>query len=186
MYRREAINTIMNSVEINDLVISTTGLISREVFERFDSERSFYNPGAMGGVSSIGLGIALNTERRVVVLDGDSSLLMNFGTLTTIGKCQPSNLLHIVINNEAFGSCSEERSIAGSISLSDFACSANYEKVEEVFDEISLRSAIISSKGKLCFIDAKVELGGRRDFARPLDLVSIKQRFMKNLKGELL
>ncbi len=185
MNRETAITAIMDTVSDDDIIIATTGLISREVFERFDSVRNFYNPGAMGLVSSIGLGIALSTNRRVIVIDGDSSLLMNLGTLVTIGYQQPGNLLHIVINNESFGSCSEERSMSGSVSLSGLAAQANYASSLTVFDEISLKNAILETVGKLGFVDAKIELGGRRDFKRPLDLVELKHRFMHQLKGEV-
>jgi len=173
----------MDVIDKDDIVVATTGLISREIFEKFDSARNFYNPGAMGLVSSIGLGIALGSDRRVIVIDGDSSLLMNLGTLVTIGKCQPRNLLHIVIDNESYGSCSEEESMSGSVSLSKLAATANYASSLTVFDESSLKHAILESEGRLGFIVTKITLGGRRDFSRPLDLVSIKDRFTRHLKG---
>ena len=185
MNRETAIVAIMDIVSDDDIVIATTGLISREVFEKFDSKRNFYNPGAMGLVSSIGLGISLSTDRRVIVIDGDSSLLMNLGTLATIGYQQPSNLLHIVIDNESYGSCSEEQSMSGSVSLSELAARANYASSLTVVDELSLKNAILETVGRLGFVDAKIELGGRRDFKRPLDLVQLKHRFMRNLKGEV-
>jgi len=183
MNRQDALAVIMTTIQSDDVVIATTGLISREIFEKFDSNRNFYNPGAMGLVSSIGLGLALNIDRRVVVIDGDSSLLMNFGSLVTIGYHQPTNLLHIVIDNESFGSCSEETSMSSAISLSQFARDANYQYTVTVSSEMALKDAIIAARGNLSFINAKIKLGGRRDFARPLNLEAIKTRFMHYLEG---
>lgn len=109
MKRQEAISIIMTTVGHQDVVVSTTGLISREIFEKFDSERSVYVPGSMGLVSSIGLGLATaQPEKKVVVIDGDASLLMNLGSIVTIGNKQPINLLHIVLDNGVYASCSEE------------------------------------------------------------------------------
>src|SRR3989338_9400597 len=108
----------MTSIDFQDAVVSTTGLISGEIFERFDSDRNIYVPGSMGLASSIGLGLAISCpNKRVVVVDGDASLLMNLGSIVTIGKRQPTNLLHIVIDNNAYASCSEEASMSDSSHL---------------------------------------------------------------------
>lgn len=179
MKRKEAIETIIRSIKDDDVVVSATGLISREVFEKFDSERNIYVPGSMGLASSIGLGLAsANTQRRIIVLDGDASILMNLGSMVTIGKRCPKNLLHIVIDNRAYGSCSEEASMSDTASLEEIARIVGYAYVQVASDQINTECAILNfSASGSGFILVKVELGGRRNFRRPLDLVSIKNRF---------
>lgn len=182
MKRKEAIEIIMATINPEDIVISTTGLISREIFEKFDSERNIYMPGSMGLASSIGLGLALTCpSRRVVVVDGDASLLMNLGSIVTIGKREPLNLLHIVIDNNAYASCSEEASMSDSSHLDKLVKDVGYSYVETTNSQKELKLAISMFKSGPGFILVSIGLGGRRDFLRPLKLVEIKNRFMSYL-----
>ncbi|MEK7622003.1 MAG: thiamine pyrophosphate-dependent enzyme [Patescibacteria group bacterium] len=137
----------------------------------------------MGLASSIGLGLAMvQPTRRVVVIDGDASLLMNLGSIVTIGNKQPKNLLHIVLDNGAYASCSEERSMSDTARLDTLASNVGYRHVRVVRDQVDLKCAIMEFKQGPGFILAKIELGGRRDFRRPQELASIKNRFMLFLK----
>ncbi len=182
MKRKDAIKTIFSTIGVSDVTISTTGLISREVFSKFDSPRNIYVPGSMGLVSSIGLSLALcNSNRRVFVIDGDASLLMNFGSLVTIGAYKPNNLIHIVLDNSAYGSCSEEKSLSSSVNFAKIAKDVGFNTVFEVQDKNGLKNAIVSDSPCPIFVHVKIELGGRRDFSRPLDLPGIKERFMSFL-----
>lgn len=189
MKRQEAIEVIMATINPQDAVISTTGLISREVFERFDSDRNIYIPGSMGLASSIGLGLAIACpKRRVVVIDGDASLLMNLGSIITIGNKQPTNLLHIVIDNGAYGSCNEEKSMSDTAHLDTLAFHVGYQYVRTAGSQEDLKRATIEFGLGPGFILARIELGGPRDFRRPLELTAIKNRFMlflkQSMKGE--
>lgn len=190
MNRKDAIEVIMNTISSQDVVISTTGLISREIFEKFDSNRNIYVPGSMGLSSSIGLGLAISqSTKKIIVIDGDASLLMNLSSIVTIGNKKPSNLLHLVLDNGAYGSCSEEKSMSNSANLNKLAIVTGYPYVKVVSSEKSLRCAILMLKDNgPGFILVKIELGGRRDFKRPLELPQIKDRFMlflnQSLKGE--
>jgi len=182
MKRREAIKTIFAAISRFDITVSTTGLISREVYTEFDSDRNFYVPGSMGLASSIGLSLALcNPSKRIVVIDGDASLLMNLGSMVTIGANRPNNFVHIVLDNGAYGSCSEEKSLSSFANFVKIARDVGYKRAEIVGSEKALSKAIISSAEGPVFILAKIDLGGRRDFARPLQLVEIKERFMNFL-----
>lgn len=179
MKRQEAIEVIMMTINPRDAVVSTTGLISREIFERFDSERNIYVPGSMGLASSIGLGVAVaQPTTRVVVIDGDASLLMNLGSIVTIGNKQPTNLLHIVLDNGAYASCNEERSMSETARLDILADDVGYQYVRVVHSQEDLKRATMEFGQGPGFILAKIELGGRRDFPRPLELAAIKNRFM--------
>lgn len=179
MNRKEAIETIMAAVTPQDVIVSTTGLISREIFERFDSERNVYVPGSMGLASSIGLGIAMAQQKvKVVVIDGDASLLMNLGSIVTIGNKGPKNLLHIVLDNGAYASCSEERSMSDTARLDILASNVGYKYVRAVRCQENLKRGMLEFGRGPGFILARIELGGCRDFRRPLELSAIKDRFM--------
>jgi len=183
MKRQEAIEIIITTINPQDAVVSTTGLISREIFERFDSDRNVYVPGSMGLASSIGLGLAIACpNRRVVVIDGDASLLMNLGSIITIGNKQPANLLHIVIDNGAYGSCNEEKSMSDTAHLDTLALNVGYQYVRTVGNQEDTKRATMEFERGPGFVLAKIELGGRRDFHRPLELTAIKSRFMLFLK----
>lgn len=182
MKRKDAIKVIFDTIDSSDISVSTTGLISREIFSKFDSPRNIYVPGSMGLVSSIGLAISLCCpNKKVVVIDGDASLLMNLGTMVTIGASKPNNLFHIVLDNGAYGSCSEEKSLSFSANFVKIAESVGYQSVMVVESPDDLQRAILLASNGPFFILVKIKLGGRRDFSRPLDLVSIKNRFMNFL-----
>lgn len=186
MKKQEAIEAIITAINPHDAVVSATGLISREIFERFDSERNIYVPGSMGLASSIGLGLAVACpNRKVIVIDGDASLLLNLGSIVTIGNRQAANLLHIVIDNSSYGSCSEEKSMSDTAHLDKLALDVGYQYVRTVSSREALERAIMTFSRGPGFILAKIELGGRRDFRRPLELVKIKNRFMLFLKQSL-
>ena len=103
MQRIEAIKTIAESLE-DELVICNIGFPSRELYSVKDSNTHFYMLGSMGMASSIGLGLALSSKRKVVVFDGDGSILMNMGTLVTIFSQNPPNMILVVLDNQCYGS----------------------------------------------------------------------------------
>jgi len=178
--RRDALNVIVSSVSKEDAIVSTMGLMSRELYDMHDSPQNFYMVGSMGLASSIGLGIAVSQKyRKVIVIDGDGNLLMNLGSLATIGYIAPSNLTHIVLDNCAYASCSEEPSISHSARLAQIARTAGYSSVHSADNEQQLQETIKATsyeKGPI-FILANIELGGRRDLPRILELERMKTRF---------
>ena len=184
MKRKEILEVIMSSVYENDVIVTTTGLITREVYEKYHSERNIYVPGSMGLTSSIGLGFALSCKNlRVVLIDGDASILMNLGSMVTIGHNNPNNLLHIVIDNNSYGSCSEEKSMSNVINLDRLALDVGYNYVKKVDCEVSLKSSILNFKSGPGFVVVETELGGRRDFLRPLNLEELKKDFLQFMEN---
>jgi thiamine pyrophosphate-dependent acetolactate synthase large subunit-like protein len=120
----EALGVVIPLLQ-DELVVHANGFISRESFNLEDRLGNFYMIGSMGLASSIGLGVAMNRpERRVVVFDGDGNVLMNMGSLALIGATQPQNFVHIVFDNEAYGSTGNQRSISAQVALEDIARSS--------------------------------------------------------------
>ena len=99
MDRKEAIRLVTKKVG-NEPIVSANGYVSRDLFETYDKESNFYMIGSMGLASSIALGVAIkNPKKRVYIFDGDGNILMNLGSLVTIGVSQQKNLVHIRLKN---------------------------------------------------------------------------------------
>ena len=101
MIRKEAITIAVEKIN-NQPIVSANGFISRDLFEVCDKNSNFYMIGSMGLASSIGLGIALKKiKKKIFVFDGDGNILMNLGSLITIGITKPKNLVHVVFDNSS-------------------------------------------------------------------------------------
>ena len=125
-----AIAKILKRVRADDLVLSTTGMISREVFMSDDQPRNFYMLGSMVLLSSFGLGLALlQPERRIWVLEGDGSALMSLGSLPLIAVESPANLVHIILDNEAYKSTGGQPTISSKVKLAEVGKSCGYPHV---------------------------------------------------------
>ena len=143
MARREAITDIMNYIE-DELIVCNIGFPSRELYDIKDRNENFYMIGSMGLASSIGLGLALaRSDKDIVVIDGDGSLLMNMGSLVTIFANNPNNLTWIVIDNGAYGSTGNQDTYAQVLDLSEIAKSVGFKNSFK-FEDIDL-SEIIKS-----------------------------------------
>jgi thiamine pyrophosphate-dependent acetolactate synthase large subunit-like protein len=146
--RYQAIATILASVEPDDLVLSTTGMISREAFVANDRPGNFYMLGSMGLVSGLGLGMALlSPAQRVLSLEGDGSALMSLGTLALIATSGATNLVHIILDNEAYESTGAQPSISAHLDLAQVARSCGYATGVRVHDAAALAAALRASRG---------------------------------------
>ena len=144
MDRYRAIETILEHVTDDDLVLSTTGMISREAFATLDRPGNFYMLGSMGLLSSFGLGLAVLTpQRRVVVIEGDGSALMSLGALPLIAAERPGNLVHIVLDNEAYESTGAQPSISSKVDLGEVARSCGYARIARA-DEVGALNRALS------------------------------------------
>lgn len=181
--RETAIDFILSKVNANWALFSTTGLISRSIYERGDSQNYFYNTGSFGMVSSLGLGFSISRPNiKTVVIDGDASVLTNFGTLVTIGHYAPKNLTHIVLDNESYGSCSGEKSLSYGDNISRTALIHGYKNTIIVDNKKGLISALEKNLECPTMIQVKIRPGGRRDFKRPMDLEKITKRFKAHFR----
>ena len=187
--REDAIEEVLN--EFNDcVVVSTTGKISREVFEirekkKENHDKDFLTVGSMGHSSSIALGIALNKEdKKVICLDGDGAVLMHMGAMATISKYKPKNMIHIVLNNEAHESVGGMPTTNEKTKFSEVARALGYDKVYEAKDKEELKKVLEENKNinELIFIEVKCSLGARKDLGRPTSTPEEnKISFMENL-----
>ena len=141
--RYKAIQAVLRRVAADDLVLSTTGMISRELFVTNDRPGNFYMIGSMGLLSSFGLGLALQfPDKRVYVLEGDGSALMSLGNLPLIATESPNNLFHVILDNEAYESTGAQPSISSKVDLDEIAKSSGYPHVARAEDIETLEDAL--------------------------------------------
>ncbi len=144
--RGRAIGAVLGLLT-DELVVACNGFPSREAYTQRDRPENFYMIGSMGLAPAIGLGVSLAQPRRkVVVLDGDGNVLMALGTLATVGALQPKNLVHIVFDNEVYGSTGNQPTISRTVRLEQVAKAAGYKNVERVRE---LDDAVYEAKAML-------------------------------------
>ena len=148
MKRMEAIVLAAQAAQAQcALLISNIGFPSRELYAAKDRPENFYMLGSMGLSSSIGLGLALGLPaRRVIVLDGDGSVLMNLGTLATIAHYAPENYLLVILDNCCYGSTGSQPTFTSSrTDLAAMAKAAGVANVRSVFDKEEIINALMGS-----------------------------------------
>jgi phosphonopyruvate decarboxylase len=124
-------------------ITHANGYICRESFSLGDRPQNFYMIGSMGLASAIGLGVALaRPAERSVVFDGDGNLLMNLGVLPLVASLAPANYVHVVFDNEVYGSTGNQRSISGEVRLDRLAAAAGYRTVVAATDADGITAAL--------------------------------------------
>jgi len=177
MKRIEAVKLVAENAE-NALLICNIGYPSRELYASKDRPENFYMLGSMGLASSIGLGLSLaRRNRRVIVLDGDGSVLMNLGTLSTIAHHAPESFLLIILDNCCYGSTGSQPTCTHlGTDLTAMALAAGIRSARTVFTPEDLKSAI---KGH-GVVTAKVEPGNADVPVIDLSPEQIIERFMRS------
>jgi phosphonopyruvate decarboxylase len=147
MSRRAALGVALKALGAEP-VVHANGYICRESFSLADRPQSFYMLGSMGLASTIALGLALaRPDRRAVVFDGDGNLLMNLGALAQIGGLGPPNLVHLVFDNEVYGSTGNQASPSQRVRLDALAWAAGYASACAVTDGAALDAALREALG---------------------------------------
>jgi phosphonopyruvate decarboxylase len=171
----QAIQTIIDRLSPDDVIISTTGKTSREVFEYREAlgqghKSDFLTVGSMGHCSQIALGVALRRpDRNIYCLDGDGAVIMHMGGLALVGTQAPKNFKHIVINNGAHDSVGGQPTVGFDIDFAAIAKACGYklamkaETPEEINEAVS---AVKASDGP-SFLEIRVNKGARKDLGRP-------------------
>lgn len=190
MIREEAIRHIVEASG-EDPIVCTTGKASRELFEiREANDQShkydFLTVGSMGHSSSIALGIALNKpDKRIWCIDGDGATLMHMGAMAVIGANKPSNLIHIVINNEAHESVGGVPTVAGQVNFVDIAKACGYQYASSVstYQELDRELKKLKEANQLSFLELKCTTESRADLGRPTNSSIVnKQMFTESLR----
>lgn len=191
MSREEAIDIVASVLKDKDIIVSTTGMISRELFEYRvamgqNHERDFLTVGSMGHASQIALGIALEkTDRTVWCFDGDGSCIMHMGGMAIIASKSPKNYVHVVFNNGAHDSVGGQPTVGLKIDLPAIAKAVGYPYAFSVYNKPDLSNIlnkVIDIEGPV-FIEIKVRKGNRKDLGRPTTTpVQNKEAMMSFLK----
>jgi sulfopyruvate decarboxylase subunit beta len=186
MQRLEALKALYPRLE-NCVVVTIMGAVAAELQSIGHRPNFFYLQHAMGLASSVGLGIALaRPELRVVVLDGDGSVLMNLGGLTTFGRYRPRNLVHVVFDNESLLSVGGFPTATSTGSdLAAIAAAAGVPSSLQVSSLAELESAFAAALDgeKMTTIVAKVAAEGPKQFVTGLGLLENRFEFARYLKG---
>jgi len=191
LFREEAIEIIINELNPDDIVVSTTGVASRELFEyrtkkSQSHEKDFLTVGGMGHASQIALGISLFKKNRTVFcIDGDGALIMHMGALAVNANNAGDNFKHIVINNCAHDSVGGQPTVGDKIDIRGIATSAGYrwsKKVSTIEEIIKTIQEMIEVKGP-ALLEIQVKKGFRKDLGRPtINPKENKKSFMKFLE----
>lgn len=190
--RETAISTVMEFVDENAVIVSTTGQISREVYEIREKagqahDSDFLTVGSMGHASSIALGIALEKPNKTVFcFDGDGAFLMHMGAIPVIADQAPENFKHILFNNEAHDSVGAQKTSANMVNFKELALSCGYKNsfsVQKLEDLKNILPEFLSVKSP-SLLEIKVNCGARADLGRPKEKpVQNKIIFMEKLNA---
>tara|TARA_B110000263_G_scaffold37195_1_gene28746 strand:+ start:5742 stop:6329 length:588 start_codon:yes stop_codon:yes gene_type:complete len=182
MRRYDVLKKIIPIIK-NHFVVCNIGLPSQELHYLDDQPTNFYMLGTMGLASSIGLGLAIAQEQKIISIDGDGSVLTNFGTLPTIANNNADNFILLIIDNGSYGSTGDQPTYAGKkTSLSEVAKACGCENVVECSaeDTASVLEQAINSD-KMTIIVSKCQSGNVKVPVIELDPVVIRHRFMAEL-----
>ena len=172
----------LSKIKSDDTVLlATTGKTGRELYETEDAKNNLYMVGSMGSISSLGLGIALNSDKKVIAIDGDGALLMRMGNLATNAYYKPKNLLHILIDNNVHDSTGGQFTVAENVDFVQVASSVGYEHSIYVHSSEELENKLIDWKKNpvLTFIYIKIREGTKENLGRPkIKPYEVKERLI--------
>ena len=190
MSREEAIQTVTKTLTEDDIIVSTTGMISRELFEYREKMHQghgndFLTVGSMGHASQIALGIAMQKpNRKIFCYEGDGAVLMHLGSMAITASKRPQNFYHIVFNNGAHDSVGGQPTVALDIDLPAIAKAVGYTSVCSVDNLADLQDALREFKNlpAPALLEVKVKKGNRKDLGRPTTTpIENKNALMKTL-----
>ncbi len=183
MIRSEVIKQLIPVIS-DHFVVCNIGLPSQELHMLDDQPTNFYMLGTMGLSSSIGLGLALTQKQKIIAIDGDGSVLTNFGTLPTIANNVADNFILLIIDNGSYGSTGDQPTYAGQkTSLTAVASACGCENVIECQAEEAAQTVQQAlDSNRMTIIVCKCESGNIKVPVIQMDPVVIRDRFMKKLE----
>lgn len=173
--REDAIKIVVDKLREDDIVVSTTGMISRELFEYREAKQQghahdFLTVGSMGHASQIALGIALQKpEKRVIVFDGDGAAIMHLGNMAIVASQAPKNFIHIIYNNGAHDSVGGQPTVGLKINLPQIGAAMGYKTILNATSSRELQEALnkLEACAKPALLQICVRKGNRKDLGRP-------------------
>jgi phosphonopyruvate decarboxylase len=184
--RAEALARVLEILPREAAVIATTGKCGRELFTIADRPQHLYQVGSMGCASAMGLGVALNVARPVVVLDGDGAALMKLGSLATIGAEGPANLVHVVLDNGVHDSTGGQATVAQSVDFARVALACGYQYAATCDELDGLSRALeesLAGRGP-GLVHLRIRPGSMAELGRPtVKPADVARRFMAFLGG---
>lgn len=190
---REKAVQIVADAAAEDIIVSTTGKISRELFEYREKENNgheqdFLTVGSMGHSSMIAMGIAnQHPDKKVWCIDGDGAVIMHMGAMNTIGNHKPENLIHVVLNNTAHESVGGAPTCAATSNFTEIAKASGYNHSFHVDQLDKLQPTLTMAKQEVgpIFIEVCVSLGSRSNLGRPTTTpIENKNSFMHYIGGK--
>lgn len=185
MLRIDALKAVYSGLD-QCVVVTIMGAVAAELQSLGHRSNFFYLQHAMGLASSMGLGIALSRpELKVVVLDGDGSILMNLGGLSTLGRYRPNNLVHVVFDNESLlsvGGFPTATAVGTDIAGAALAAGIPHAATVRTIEEFTQSFSAALQRNELTTIVAKVEAKGPSVFVTDLSLLENRFQFQRCLK----
>ena len=193
--REEAIGAVLDCLDDRTVIVCTTGMPSRELFELRKKrgqqhDADFLTVGCMGHASQIALGIAIEKpDKEVICLDGDGAILMHMGAMAIIGTVACPNFIHIVLNNAAHDSVGGQPTVAAQIDIINIAKACGYVVAKRVDNLSDMKTALLSQRNQprkgAILLEVMLQKGARDDLGRPTsDPQQNKTAFMKVLSND--
>lgn len=186
--RAAVLQQFLDDVPASAAVVATTGKCGRELFTLADRQQHLYQVGSMGCASAMGLGIACNVGRPVVVLDGDGAALMKLGNFATIGAYRPRNLIHFLLDNEVHESTGGQPTVSAGVEFAAVAVACGYARAFSVDSLAGVRTSLAEAfRGEgPTFIHARIKPGSISPLGRPtVTPAEVADRFRAFLRRPL-
>jgi phosphonopyruvate decarboxylase len=187
--RIAVLERMLDAVPDSAGIVATTGKTGRELFTLADRPQHLYQVGSMGCASGMGLGVALNTKRKIVVVDGDGAALMKLGTLATIGAYAPGNLVHLLLDNGVHDSTGGQATVSPHVDFAAVALACGYRQAASCDSlagfEAALRDAL-AAEGPV-FVHTRIVPGSLEKLGRPtIAPHEVARRFQRFLAGPIV
>lgn len=183
--RQSVLQMLSDITDERTILLATTGVTGRELYQVGDRSNQFYMVGSMGCISPLALGMAVSRpDLKFVAIDGDGALLMRMGNLATLGHYQPNNLLHLLLDNGVHESTGSQATVSPSIDFCQIAKACGYQSSAHVNDIEILHSMIQGwlSKPHNQFIRMDIQAGHDKDLIRPTEKPHVlAQRLQQHL-----
>ncbi len=186
--RLSTLSAISKYKDEKTILLATTGKTGRELYEIEDTDNNLYMVGSMGCIGSLGLGLALTKkDRKIIVIDGDGSLLMRMGSMATIAHYNPSNMLHILLDNNSHDSTGGQSTVSHNVDFVSVAVSCGYKNSIYIHNLNELQDSVSEWKQNECltFLYLRISKGSKKDLGRPrIKPFEVKDRLISYINGE--